>query len=116
MTPSGAINVQITNIHNVGLVPGVESDEYVEITNLGYMPHSIAGWVLTDLDDGYPSFTFSSTILLEPMEIIRVYTNEIHLEWGGFSFESDEEIWSNINPGTAVLYNESGQAVSMKSY
>ena len=113
--PGGAINVQITSIHNVGLVTGVESDEYVEITNLGYMPHVIAGWVLKNLDDEYPSFTFPSYII-EPDESIRVYTNEIHSEWGGFSFEFDQEIWSNTGPDTAILYNEKGQAVSMKSY
>ncbi len=110
-----ALDVQITYIFYNGLVPRAESDEYVEITNLGGQAQDLAGWTLKDISEGYPSFTFPSYIL-DPGESIRVYTNEYHHEWGGFSFEYGRAIWSNSEPDVAVLYNKQGKAVSQKSY
>jgi len=107
--------VQITYIFYDGLVPNVESDEYVEITNLGDQPQDLTGCVLMDISDGYPSFTFPSYILV-PGKSIRVYTNEYHPEWGGFSFEYSRAIWNNTEPDVAVLYDSQGKEVSRKSY
>jgi len=75
--PAKAPNVQIAYIFYDGKVPRVESDEYVEIVNLGDEPQDLTGWVLKDISDGYPTFTFPPYIL-KPGERIRVYTNEIH--------------------------------------
>ena len=108
-------DVQITRIFCDGSVPRVESDEYVEITNLGDEPQDVAGWVLKDVDEGYPSFTFPSNILA-PGESIRVYTSEIHYEWGGSSFGYGKVIWNNKDPDTAALYNAQGKEVSRRSY
>lgn len=108
-------NIQITYIFYDGQVPSVESDEYVEIKNSGNSAQDISGWVLIDGSDGHPSFTFPPYVL-EPGETIRVYTNEIHPEWGGFSFEYGRAIWDNNYPDTAVLLSSSGQEVSSKSY
>ncbi|MBA7636780.1 hypothetical protein ES703_44408 [subsurface metagenome] len=108
-------NVQITYIFYDGLVPYVESDEYVEITNLGDQPQELTGCVLMDISEGYPSFTFPSYILV-PGESIRVYTDECHPEWEGFSFEYSQPIWNNSEPDVAVLYNNQGKEVSRKSY
>ncbi len=55
-------NVQITYIFYDGLVPYVESDEYVEITNRGDQPQELIGCVLMDVSDGYPSITSASCI------------------------------------------------------
>ena len=108
-------DIQITYIFHDGLVPGTESDEYVEITNVGDQPQGLAYWVLKDISDGHPSFTFPP-YTLAPGESIRVYTNEYHPEWGGFSFEYGRAIWNNIQPDTAVLYDSQGEEVSRKSY
>ncbi len=108
-------NVEITYIFYDGLVPRVESDEYVEITNLGDQPQELTGCVLMDISEGYPSLIFPSYILA-PGESIRVYTNEYHSEWGGFSFEYSQPIWNNSKPDVAVLYNNQGNEVSRKSY
>lgn len=108
-------DVRITYIFYDGLVPRVESDEYVEITNLEDEPQDLAGWVLKDISEGYPSFTFPSYILA-PGASIRVYTNEIHPEWGGFSFGYGKAIWNNTDPDVAALYDAQGQEVSRKSY
>jgi len=107
--------VQITFIFYDGLVPRVESDEYVEIANLGDQPHDLVGWVLQDISEGYPSFTFPSYVLA-PGERIRVYTNEIHSEWGGFSFSSGEAIWNNNDPDVAGLFDAEGNLLSRASY
>lgn len=114
-TPSTATNVKITKIFYDGLVPRTESDEYVEITNLGSEPVDLKGWVVKDISEGYPSFVFPSYVL-QPGKSIRVYTNEIHPEYGGFSFGSGKAVWNNSSPDTAALYNAQGQEVSRKSY
>ena len=108
-------NVHITYIFYDGLVPRVESDEYVEITNLGDQPQDLAGWMLKDISEGYPSFIFPSYPLL-PGESTRVYTNEYHPEWGGFSFEYSQAVWNNTEPDTAVLFDSQCREVSRKSY
>ena len=112
---AAASDVQIAYIFYDGLVFRVESDEYVEITNLGDQPQDLAGWALKDISEGYPSFTFPSYILA-PGKSIRVYTNEYHPEWGGFSFEYGRAIWNNNEPDVAVLYDKQPKEVSRKSY
>lgn len=112
---STTTNIQITKIFYDGLVYRTESDEYVEIKNLGSKSVNLAGWKLVDIDEGYPTFTFPSYIL-EPGQSVRVYTNEIHPEYGGFSFRYGKAVWNNSSPDTAVLYNAQGQEVSRKSY
>ena len=96
-------------------MPRVESDEYVEIANLGTEPQNLEGWVLKDIADGYPSFTFPSYVL-KPGQKIRVYTNEIHPEWGGFSFHYPRAIWNNSEPDVVALFDAQGKEVSRKSY
>ena len=96
-------------------MPRVESDEYVEITNLGDQPQDLADWVLMDILEGYPSFIFPSYILT-PGKNTRVYTNEYHSEWGGFSFEYSRAIWNNREPDVAVLYYSQSKEVSRESY
>jgi hypothetical protein len=73
-----------------------ESDEYVQIKNYGTATQDLLGWTLTKLGDAKIAFTFPESFLLEPEMSIRVYTNEIHDEWGGFSFESEKGIWTNV--------------------
>ncbi|MCK5246523.1 lamin tail domain-containing protein, partial [Candidatus Bipolaricaulota bacterium] len=73
-----------------------ESDEYVQIKNYGTASQDLLGWTLVNQNNTKRAFTFPSSFLLEPEMSIRVYTNEIHDEWGGFSFESDEAIWTNV--------------------
>ena len=114
-TPEKVVNVQITRIFYDGLVKSVESDEYVEITNLGTGSVDLAGWVLKDISEGYPTFIFPSYVL-QPGKSVRVYTNEIHPEYGGFSFGSGKAVWNNTDPDMAALYNAQGQEVSRKSY
>lgn len=75
------------------------------------------GWRLADIADGNPEFVFPSRTL-EPGEVIRVYTNEVHPEWGGFSFGRGSAIWNNkkSDPDEAGLFNQAGELVSRESY
>ncbi|MFC1952620.1 thermonuclease family protein [Chloroflexota bacterium] len=114
-TQNDTSNVQITLVFYDGIVPIKESDEYVEITNLGAEPTDIVDWVLKDISEGYPSFTFP-LYTLQSGQSIRVYTNEIHPEYGGFSFGRSSAVWSNKEPDIAAIFNSQGEEVSRKSY
>lgn len=98
----------------------VEPDEYVVIKNLSEDYHDISGWVLKNISrPTIPSFTFPRfmPVLLDPGEIIRVYTDEYNAETGGFSFYyGTGDIWRNDKPDIAVLYDARGNEVSRKSY
>lgn len=110
------IGVYIDQVVYDGKVYRVESDEYVEIHNMGRNPKDLGGWVPRDISEGYPSFTFPRKFILEPEASVRVYTNEIHPESGGLSFGFRKAIWNNKHSDVAVLYDREGYEVSSKSY
>lgn len=98
-----------------GLVLRSESDEYVQLLNSSGVEIDLAGWVLQDTADDTPSFVFPN-YQLQPGGRIRVYTDEVHHEWGGFAFGRGNSVWNNDEPDTAGLFNPQGQLVSAKSY
>ncbi|MFQ5933943.1 MAG: lamin tail domain-containing protein [Dehalococcoidia bacterium] len=108
-------SVVIRCIFYDGLVPRAEADEYVEIVNLGDVAQSIKDWILRDVSEGYPSYIFQDFELL-PGQQVRVYTNEVHPEWGGFTFSYGRAVWNNSDPDVAVLFDSAGREVSRKSY
>ena len=56
-------------------------------------------------------------LVLYPGQIVLVFTDEIHCQYGGLSFRYGlGNLWSNENPDTAVLYNSNGKEVSRRSY
>ncbi len=87
----------------------------MEITNCGGFAHDLEDWVLLDIADGGPSFVFPPYVL-QPGETIRVYTDETHAEYGGFSFGSGTAIWNNSQPDRAELRNPNGDPVSARGY
>ena len=98
-----------------GLVSRTEADEYVQIANVVEAPVDLARWRLVDIADGTPSLTFPSYTMM-PGDKIRVYTNERHPEWGGFSFGRGSAVWNNRDPDVAALFDDLGQEVSRRSY
>mgnify|MGYP000103068759 CR=1 FL=1 len=114
-TSTGTSNLSIECIFFDGVVSGTESDEYVRIVNAGETSVDLSDWSLKDVADGSPTFTFPG-YTIAPNETIRVYTNEVHSESGGFSFGRGSSIWANSAPDTAALFNAQGQEVSRKSY
>lgn len=105
--------VRITTIFYDGLVPTVESDEYAEITNVGDDSVNLEGWTL-DAGDEAQRFVFPA-YRLAPDETCRVYTNESHAEWCGFSFESQQALWSNQGD-CGTLFNAAGEEASRYCY
>jgi len=76
-----------------GIVPTSESDEYVEIVNNCTISVNMHGWRL-NAGDTRQNFTFPN-IILNIGQLVRVYTNEIHPESGGLSFNYGRAIWEN---------------------
>lgn len=110
-----ASDVRIECILFDGQVPRSEADEYVQITNIGGAPQELLGWVLRDRKQDFQSFTFPD-YSLGPGATIRVYTNEVHEEWEGFSFGSGSAIWNNTVADTAWLLDDKELLVSEESY
>lgn len=98
-----------------GAVPRSESDEYVQITNDGDEDHELLGWTLYDEGDERQVFVFPQYILV-PGKTIRVYTDEMHEEWGGFSFQKGSAVWNNQDADTAVLTDALGRVISERTY
>lgn len=105
--------VAITAIFYDGIVPSRESDEYVEIKNVSAQSFQLHQWELSDSDG--MRFFFPPFELL-PNQVCRVYTNEVHAEWCGFSFGSGRAIWLNSGPDEATLRDASGTIVDQCAY
>eukprot|EP00574_Skeletonema_japonicum_P006790 CAMPEP_0201717044 /NCGR_PEP_ID=MMETSP0593-20130828/2883_1 /ASSEMBLY_ACC=CAM_ASM_000672 /TAXON_ID=267983 /ORGANISM="Skeletonema japonicum, Strain CCMP2506" /LENGTH=221 /DNA_ID=CAMNT_0048207007 /DNA_START=12 /DNA_END=677 /DNA_ORIENTATION=- len=114
-TPQGGIT--ISSINYDGQVPKTESDEYVTITNNSKTPMDISKYyvyVATTGNQG-PTFTFPKSTTIKAGESVKIYTNEIHKESGGYSFGSGKAIWSNKG-GLAVLKDGAGKKIGEFKY
>ncbi len=107
-------DVAISHIHFKGAVKRTQSDEYVEITNRSNDSVDVSGWVLGSRGQSQ-TFAFPRPTTLEPGQVVRVYTNEVHPETGGYSFGSRRAIW-NDNGDTGTLSLASGTVVSQLGY
>jgi beta-lactamase superfamily II metal-dependent hydrolase len=84
-------------------------DEWVEITNRGSSPVSLAGWKIED-DGSKHTYTFPS-YTLDPKDSVTLHTGEgkntdSELYWG-----ADSPLWNN-DGDTAYLFDDSGNLVS----
>lgn len=111
---TGAPDIAITTVRYKGDVKYTQADEYVEIINRGTAPGDISGFVL-GADDRGQDFTFPPGTVLQPGRRIRVYTNEVHPEWGGFNYGSGRPIW-NDKGDSAALVDPAGNRVSTYGY
>jgi hypothetical protein len=106
-------DVQITDVHYDGAKGRNEPDEYVVMTNQGQKPVDITDWVLQD-ESERNVFKWEGYVM-QPGEAIRVYTNEVHPESGGFSFGSGVGVWSNSGD-VATLLDTDKELVSRYAY
>lgn len=111
---TGAPDIAITTVRYKGDVKYTQADEFIEIINRGTLAGDISGFVL-GADDRGQSFVFPPGTVLQPGQRIRVYTNELHPEWGGFSYGSGKPIW-NDKGDAAALRDPSGTLVSGYAY
>jgi len=114
LSPPKVAKVVIATINYDGVVKRTESDEYVEITNQGNAVADISGWKM-NADDKDQDFVFPQGTTLAPSQSIRVYTNEVHAETGGFSFGSKVAIWNNLKDN-GQLFDDKGNLVSEFGY
>jgi micrococcal nuclease len=93
----------ISTVFYDGVVPTVESDEYVEVKNGGSSAINLKGYYIKG-SKGTEIFTFSN-LNLGSGESVKVYTNQ-----GTYSFGSSRAIWNNGGE-TAYLYRAEGVMV-----
>lgn len=105
-------SVQIGTIFYDG-VKRNEPDEFVEIVNGGKEPVDITDWELQDTT-GSTEYKWESYVL-QPGATIRVYTNEVHQDSGGFTFGANRALWNNSGD-VAELRDSDGQLVSRYAY
>ncbi|MGB1013701.1 MAG: lamin tail domain-containing protein [Nannocystaceae bacterium] len=111
--PQGPADVKITHIFFDGAVSRTESDEYVELKNQGAGSANLSNWRIRSGNN--QDFIFPAGSTLKAGQSIRVYTNQIHPESGGYSFASKRSVWNNRG-GTGELLNAAGEQVSKYAY
>ena len=90
-----------------------EPDEYVEIRNDSDQTIELGGWKLKDKADHL--FTFPEFVI-QPAQVCRIYTDELHPDSCGFSFNFDRSaIWNN-GGDCAYLSDQDGKAVTEYCY
>ena len=112
------LGAYIADINYDGKVPKTESDEYVVVKNGSKTPSDISGYYIYVASTGTQGATFyfpKDAPPLGPGKTVRVYTNEIHKETGGYSYGSGKAIWSN-NGGLAVMKDGNGKKVCEYKY
>ncbi len=99
--------IVIQDIHYDGDVPRTEADEYVIVKNTSKEAVDVSGYYIYVASTGTqgPTFYFPKGSSIRPQQSVRIYTNEIHKETGGYSYGSGKALWSN-NGGLAVLKGE----------
>ncbi|WAS91519.1 lamin tail domain-containing protein [Nannocystis punicea] len=110
---SGA-GVAIVQIHYKGTAKRRQADEYAEIANNSDTPVDMSGWTL-DADGAGQVFTFPPETQLAPGQVVRVYTDEMHPESGGFTFGIHRPIW-NDRGDRARLRDKGGAVMSVFTY
>ncbi|MGE5221084.1 MAG: lamin tail domain-containing protein [Omnitrophica WOR_2 bacterium] len=111
LPPPSPYKVAITGIRYLG-TGSQEPDEYVIIHNNDTLSISLNQWKLKD--NAGKVFTFPA-VTMAPGMVCRVYTNENHPDWCGFSFSSPSPVWDNAHD-TAILLDAQGRLVDLFSY
>jgi hypothetical protein len=109
-------SVEITDLAYHGQVKRAQSDEYIQITNKGNSSVDLSGWQVTSAAGTTEQvFTFPEGTMIAAGQNLRVYTNEVHPETGGFSFGSSTAIW-NDKGDQGQLLDAAGKVVSTWTY
>jgi hypothetical protein len=115
MTNQQTPQIEITNIVYKNEVKRTQSDEYVEITNHEKIPVDVSGWQIASGVGRNKAFTFPQGTKLAPGRSVRVYTNEVHPESGGFSCGSGVSLWKDSGDEVRLLDTQ-GNLVSGLAY
>jgi competence protein ComEC len=110
--PATTGDINIIDIFYDGVQGHQEPDEYVEIRNDDVQAIQLSGWTLRD--EANHVFTFPSHVM-QPGQVCRIYTNEDHPGWCGFSYGSGSAIWNNSGD-CAYLNDSQAQEVDQFCY
>ncbi len=77
-----------------GQEPGTESDEYIAFRNVASEELELTGWQIVSVR-GDQRFRFPLGFQMAPGSVCRVYTNQVHPEHCGLSWQSAQPIWRN---------------------
>lgn len=110
-------SISIAEINFDGKVKKTESDEYVVIQNSSKDTIDVSGYIVYPATTGNQGSTFSfpKGSSIKPNSSVRIYTNEIHKETGGYSWGSGKALWSNSG-GLAVLKDDKGTKLGEFKY
>jgi hypothetical protein len=109
--PTTTASVVITNVlANSG--GDQDPGEYVEIYNGDAQAVELEDWTLRNAANRV--FTFPD-YRMQPGQLCRIYTNEQHPEWCGFSFGSESDVW-NYAQDCAYLRDDQGTLVDALCY
>ena len=87
--------LRIDELFYDGVVPRVESDEYIEFTNVGDDELDLSNWQIISVQ-GLQNYKFPDGFKMAKDQQCRVYTDEIHPDQCGLSWgESEQAVWSN---------------------
>jgi hypothetical protein len=106
-------DVIISDLRYLGIGPG-QPDEYVEIFNQGGAPQDLTGWVVESKPTGR-DFPFPPGTVIQPGQRYRIYTNESHPQFGGFTFGSSQQVWRDEG-GIARLVAADGHVPDQYPY
>jgi subtilase family protein/lamin tail-like protein len=106
-------NVVLTDVFFNGKVSAAEPDEYVEFQNQGPLPQDMNGWRIASVR-GAQTYLFNG-LTMQPGQICRLYTNEVHPEWCGLSWGKAGAQWNNASD-RANLVDATGRTVSSIGY
>lgn len=114
---AAAKGINIAEIFFDGKVPKTESDEYVVIQNSSKDTIDVSGYIVYPATSGNQgsTFAFPKGSTIKPNSSVRIYTNEIHKESGGYSWGSGRALWSNSG-GLGVLKDNSGKKLGEFKY
>lgn len=90
-----------------------EPDEYVEIRNDSDRPLQLESWTLRDKAD---HIFFFPDFVIQPGQVCRIYTDQVHPDSCGFSFGFDgSAIWNN-GGDCAYLKDHTGTMITEYCY
>ena len=109
--------ISIADINFDGVVPKTESDEFVLIKNSSKDAVDVSGYFIYPATSGTQgsTFYFPKGSVIKPNSSVRIYTNEIHKETGGYSWGSGKALWSNSG-GLGVVKDNNGKKLGEYKY
>jgi len=112
--PVGAVaNVVLTDLSFNGKASAAEPDEYVEFQNQATVPQDMSGWRIASVR-GAQTYFFAG-LVMQPGQICRLYTNEVHPEWCGLTWGKATAQWNNAGD-RANLIDPIGTVLSSIGY